>query len=143
MTLHRKILAVSEVLQKSGSKIMIYSWTNLSATFFTSMNERKMSFQQTEIFRRYVAVGLLWIYFSKYFTRRINLCHDFAFFSGVHELPKHEFNDDGASDFTLSNSSASNTSSRKSSNQCINVIPRLSYDPQVRSSVGGVQFVKY
>ncbi|XP_065210217.1 forkhead box protein N3-like isoform X2 [Planococcus citri] len=49
----------------------------------------------------------------------------------VHELPKHEFIDDSASDSAFSNSSASSTSSHKSSNQSINVISRVSYDPQV------------
>lgn len=49
----------------------------------------------------------------------------------VHELPKHEFIDDSASDSTFSNSSASSTSSPKNSNQSINVISRVSYDPQV------------
>lgn len=50
---------------------------------------------------------------------------------GVPELPKQEFVDGNASDSTLSNCSASSSSSHKTSSQCISVIPRVSYDPQV------------
>lgn len=58
---------------------------------------------------------------------------------GVPELPKQEFVDGNASDSTLSNCSASSSSSHKTSSQCISVIPRVSYDPQV----GNIMKYKY
>lgn len=57
--------------------------------------------------------------------------HDKNLLKSVPELPKQEFVDGNASDSTLSNCSASSSSSHKTSSQCISVIPRVSYDPQV------------
>lgn len=65
----------------------------------------------------------------------VNVHNIFIIYAGVHELPKHECINDNASDSTLSNSSASSSSSHKTLNQCVNVMPRVSYDPQVRKII--------